>query len=32
MNQEQEDKDLDEHRERVKKIIEEDREILDELA
>ena len=32
MNQEQEDKDLDEHRERVKKIIEEDSDILDELA
>ena len=32
MSQEQEKKDLDEHRERIKKIIEEDREILDELA
>ena len=32
MSQEQENKDLDEHRERIKKIIEEDRGILDELA
>ena len=32
MSQEQEKKDLEEHKERIKKIIEEDREILDELA
>lgn len=33
MSQEQlDDDDLDDHRERVRKIIEEDRELLDELA